>query len=61
LASALGSAGRIEEAKAALAKAVEVEPRFLTKGFINVVWPSLDQVFRERCDAGIDKIRSSRG
>jgi hypothetical protein len=33
-ASALGSAGRIEEAKAVLAKAAEVEPRFPTKGFI---------------------------
>ena len=61
LASALGSAGRIEEAKAALAKAVELEPRILTGGFINDIWPNLDPVFSERFYEGLSKITSSSG
>ena len=61
LASALGSVGRIEEAKAALAKALELEPRFLTMGFINEIWPNLDPVFSERFYEGLSKIASSAG
>jgi len=59
LASALGSVGRIEEAKAALAKALELEPRFLTTGFINDIWPNLDPVFSERFYEGLSKIAAS--
>ena len=61
LASALGSVGRIAEAKAALAKAIELEPRFQTKGFINEVWPNLDPVFSKRFYEGIAKIGLSPG
>jgi adenylate cyclase len=61
LASALGSVGRIEEAKAALAKALELEPRFLTMGFINDIWPNLDPLFSERFYQGLSKIASSAG
>jgi tetratricopeptide (TPR) repeat protein len=60
LASALGSAGRIGEAKAALAKAAELEPRILTGGFINDIWPNLDPVFSERFYEGLKKIPSSQ-
>ncbi len=45
LACALGHAGRVEEGKAALAKALELEPRMLTMGLIDQIWPNLDSVF----------------
>jgi len=53
LASALGHAGRVEEAKAALAKALELEPRFLAPRFIDEIWPNLDSVFFERFYDGL--------
>jgi TolB-like protein/Tfp pilus assembly protein PilF len=53
LASALGHAGRIEEAKAALAKALELEPQFLKGRFILEIWPNLDPVFFERFYDGL--------
>jgi adenylate cyclase len=53
LASALGHAGRVEEGKAALAKALELEPQFLTGGFIDEIWPNLDSVFFERFYDGL--------
>ena len=40
LACALGHVGRVEEGKAALAKALELEPRFLTMGFIDDIGPN---------------------
>ena len=59
LASALGSSGRIEEAKAALAKALELEPRCLTPGFIDEIWPNLDSVFCDHYDEGLRKAASA--
>jgi adenylate cyclase len=53
LASALGHVGRVEEAKAALAKAQELEPRFSTSGFIGDIWPNLDSVFLVRFYDGL--------
>jgi adenylate cyclase len=59
LASALGSAGRIEEARAALAKAVELEPRFLSETLLDEIWPNLDPVLAERFYGGLRKVTAA--
>jgi tetratricopeptide (TPR) repeat protein len=53
LASTLGHLGRIEEGRAALSKAHELEPRFSTLGFIHEIWPNLDSVFSGRFYDGL--------
>jgi adenylate cyclase len=60
LASALGSAGRVEEGRAALAKALELEPDFTKAQYINQIWPNLDPVLTERFYDGLRKVTSSR-
>jgi len=52
LASVLGSAGRIDEARAALAKALELEPG-LEPAIVKDIWPNLDPVLFERYCEGL--------
>jgi adenylate cyclase len=56
LASVLGHVGRIEEGRAALAKALELEPGFATGRFIHEIWPNLDSVFATRFYEGLLKV-----
>ena len=56
LASALGHVGRIEEARAALDKALALEPRFSSPQFFEEIWPNSDPVFFARFYAGLRKI-----
>ena len=56
LASALGTAGRIEEARAALAKVLELEPRFSSPQFFEDIWPNVDPAFFARFYDGLRRV-----
>ena len=59
LASALGHAGSIEEGRAALAKALELEPGFSSPEFFEEVWPNSDPAFFVRFYEGLRRIDPS--
>jgi adenylate cyclase len=59
LASALGSAGRIAEARTALAKALELEPRFMSPRLFDDIWPNSDPALFKRYDDGLRKAASA--
>jgi adenylate cyclase len=56
LASALAHAGRLEEARSALAKTLELEPRFSSPQFFESVWPNADPRLLQRIYDGLRKL-----
>lgn len=58
LASALGHLGRTAEARAALARAIELQPDF-SNALFDRIWPNMEPAFLERYMAGLRRISAA--
>jgi len=61
LATALGHEGRLEEGRAALGKALELEPQIWSPQFFNDAWPNCDPGFFARFYDGLRRIDPAIG